>query len=59
MFGRLYKPLNGCADWCKKVKLREVALCVICDRRNEYVEAFNEKGKLLTKEEEGENEEKN
>ncbi len=46
IFGKQYERLNNCAGWCRLPKARRVAICVMCDKSNEFGVAIrnNEEG---------------
>ena len=47
MFGKQYEYLNNCPGWCRWSKARRVAMCVMCDKSNEF-------GMVIHNNEEGE-----
>ncbi len=47
MFGKPYIRLNNCPGWCRYPKVRRVAMCVMCDKSNEF-------GVVIHRDEEGE-----
>ena len=47
MFGKPYEHLNNCPGWCRLPKARRVAMCVMCDKSNEF-------GMVIRNNEEGE-----